>query len=201
LPHKLGEQVAIFQKYPEVKLVCEASKYWYSWENENAKDVVTPVGVKQNRIYYPPKLVTKLYPLGKGSAPCPSGAMVARSVFKTVIGFEESFVGKDAPFEDLAFFNKIYLHEQVYVSSSCNNLYRQRSDSVAGSMKNFGYYESAKDFYLQWLKRYLRMHHINNYKLNFLLWKATLANGHPFLSRIINRIDRVVSNINRNYCN
>jgi len=191
LPNKLKEQVAIFQKYPEVKLVCEASKYWYSWENTDVKDVVTHVGFAQDKIYYPPKLVTELYPLGKGSAPCPSGAMVAKSVFKTVIGFEESFVGKDAPFEDLAFFNKIYLHERVYVSSSCNNLYRQRSNSVAGEMKGFGYYASAKNFYLQWLKKYLKTHQINNNNLRFLLWKTILANKHPFLSRIINKIDRV----------
>ena len=193
LPKKLKEQIAIFKKYPEVKLVCEASKYWYSWENADLADVITPVGVAADQIYCPPTLVTNLYPLGKGSAPCPSGAIVARSVFETVIGFEESFIGKNAPFEDIAFFNKIYLHECVYVSSSCNNLYRQRSNSVVGEMKNFGYYNSAKHFYLQWLKKYLKTHHINNNNLRFLLWKTMLANKHPFLSKIINKIDRVFS--------
>ena len=192
LPNKLEEQVAIFKTHPEVKLVCESSKYWYSWEDASAHDVITPVGVAPDRIYYPPKLVVKLYPLGKGSAPCPSGAMVARSVFDTVNGFEESFIGKNAPFEDLAFFNKIYLHECVYVSSSCNNLYRQHANSVVGQMKNFGYYQSAKHFYLQWLKQYLKSHPIKNRNLHFLIKKAMLKNKHPLLSRVINKLDRVL---------
>ena len=189
LPNKLKDQVAIFEKYPEAKLVCEASKYWYSWQNADTKDVVTPVGVPSEKIYYPPTLVTKLYPLGKGSAPCPSGAIVTRSVFKTVIGFEESFVGKNAPFEDIAFFNKIYLHECVYVSSSCNNLYRQHSKSVVGEMKNFGYYDAAKQFYFQWLKKYLDAHKIKDKSVRLIFWKAVFLSKHPFLSKVVNKLE------------
>src|SRR5215213_10420501 len=100
LPEKLQKQVDIHIKYPEAGFICEASKYWYSWEKPTSDDVVIKIGVEQNRLYDPPQLIYSLYPLGEGAAPCPSGMMIKKSLYEQIGGFENSFKGENQAYED-----------------------------------------------------------------------------------------------------
>jgi glycosyltransferase involved in cell wall biosynthesis len=185
---KLENQVEIFNRFPEVKMVCEASLYWFSWNNDRGRDEVIQVGVIPDRIYKPPKLAVELYPLSRGQAPCPSGIMVKSSALKLHNGFEESFTGEYQVYEDQAFLSKMYLNECVYISSACNNYYRQRSNSVMDATKALGHYDIARRFYLHWLKKYLRDRKIKNRELEFLLWKASLHYTNPFFYKVVNKI-------------
>lgn len=189
LPKKMQEQVALFVNNPQVGMVCEASLYWYSWQGSRINDIEVQVGVKANKIYKPVTLISKLYPLGIGNAPCPSGIMIKRSVVEKHKGFEESFVGKYQVFEDQAFLSKIYLQEYVFVSSLCNNLYRQREYSVMYTTRNIGSYDVAKNFYLHWLENYLKEKHIHNKIIRFLLWKAFLRYKKPSLSKVVYKLE------------
>jgi len=174
LPGKLSSQVAIFNQYPAIGMIAEASSYWYSWANPAQEDVLIPVGADADREYNPPQLMRVLYPLGKGAAPCPSSLILRKIVVEEVGYFEESFVKQLALYEDQAFLSKIYLHENVYISSACNNLYRQRQDSIVQTVHATGYYHNVRKYFLEWLASYYKQHNITDAALSQLLRKALM---------------------------
>ncbi len=188
LPQYLNGQVAVFRNNPQISLFCESSKYWYSWNNAAAKDKFIPIGANADRLYQPPELVAKLYPLGAGEAPCPCGIIVKMSALKKINGFEESFIGKYQMYEDQAFLIKIYLQETVYISSRCNNLYRQRAGSVMYTSSVQGQYLQARYFFLQWLNHYLHKEQIKTPFILKLLRKAFRPYHYPLINKIINKI-------------
>ncbi len=192
MANKLKDQVEIFNRFHEVEMVCEASLYWFSWTDSKMQDNVVEVGVTPDRIYKPVKLATELYPLSHGQAPCPSGIIIKSSVLKKHGGFEESFIGEYQVYEDQAFLTKMYLNECIYISSACNNYYRQRANSVMDATRALGHYHTARKFYLSWLKTYLRKNKIKNRAVHFLLWKAGLNYTNPFFYRSINKLNSIL---------
>lgn len=150
---KLSYQLQIFEKHPGTTVILESSLYWKSWAG-NEEDVLIKVGVREG-VYRPPYLMLKLYPLGDGAAPCPSGIMAHRSVFERC-EFEESFKGIFQMYEDQAFLCKVYLNEKVYVSHACHNKYRQRVSSLVSSVYESGKYHMVRKYYLQWFRMYLK---------------------------------------------
>jgi glycosyltransferase involved in cell wall biosynthesis len=178
LPQNLSNQVSIFEKNKHADVILEASVYLYSWQSEDRKDIVLQIGAEQDRLYTPPQLMLQLYPLAKGSAPCPSGIMVRREVHDEIL-FEESFRGIYQMYEDQAFLCKIYLYKNVFVSGACNNLYRQRSASLVSSVHSTGQYNVVRKFYLDFFQNYLHEKKIDNPLVNALLKRALLPYHHP----------------------
>jgi glycosyltransferase involved in cell wall biosynthesis len=188
LPDKLQNQLDIFTQHPEAAVLLEASSYWYSWQSAERKNVLIPIGsTEQNKLYTPPQLMLQLYPLGKGAAPCPSGMMVRRSVHNHIL-FVEDFIGPTAVYEDQAFLAQLYLHENVFVSSACNNLYRQRQASQVSNVHRDGRYHRVRQYYLEWFGRYLKDHSIHNNQVDALLQKALLPYHHPLRFRVFHDI-------------
>jgi glycosyltransferase involved in cell wall biosynthesis len=178
LPKKLTNQVSIFRQNPQIDMVAEATDYWYSWDNSAAKNVIIPVGVTPDKVYYPPQLMVELYPMANGDAPCTCGLMVKKESITDVGGFEEVF---KTMYEDQAFLVKIYLQKKVYVSSACNNRYRQRPDSMLHTVQIAGYHKIRK-YFLLWLEAYLSKKQINNTLLRKMLKKALLPYKHPAIN-------------------
>ena len=195
LPNKLQEQVAIFQVQPEVAMVVEASRYWYSWENPDQPDKEIKVGAPAGQLYFPPSLAMQLYPLATGDAPCPSAIVIRKAALERIGGFEESFVGFCQAYEDQAFLSKIYLHEVVYVSGGCNNLYRQRKGSAMHRMLAGGNYEKARLHFLKWLKSYLKEKGIRHpeveQKLRSALQQSRRMYGRTLLHKVYNKLSQV----------
>jgi glycosyltransferase involved in cell wall biosynthesis len=202
LPGKLSDQIAIFQRHPEVAMVIEASDYWYNWNDTQLQNVKIAVGAPPNRVYEPPHLMEHLYPLGSGAAPCPSGLIFKKSAFARAGGFEESFKKEYGLYEDQAFLSKIYLREKVFVSSSCNNMYRQRPESIVYSVYADGKYHLVKNFFLSWLENHLENMHITDRQISKLLKKAQFpyrSRFHFFLNitfpqklrRLLNRVKKI----------
>lgn len=188
LPDKIHSQLNIFDQHPQATVLLEASSYWYSWQSAERKNVIIPIGShEQNNLYTPPELMLQLYPLGKGAAPCPSGMMVRRSVHDHIL-FVEDFIGPTAVYEDQAFLAQLYLHENVFVSSACNNLYRQRQASQVANVHQDGRYHGVRQYYLEWFERYLKDHSIHNNQIDALLKKALLPYHHPLRFRIFHDI-------------
>jgi glycosyltransferase involved in cell wall biosynthesis len=175
---KLEKQIQIFKNHPEATVILSASEYWRSWENSNAKDVVVYVGAEE-KLYTPPMLSLRLYPLGKGSAPCPSGIMAHRSVF-TRCWFEESYRGIYQMYEDQAFLGKVYVKETVFVSHDCNNRYRQRSTSLVSSVTASGKYHEVRKYYLKWFYYYLKTERIRFPEVMRKLQFARMPYLHPW---------------------
>ena len=198
LPGKLSDQVHIFEQHPHIAMVAEASAYWYSWRDPQKKDITVPVGAPQNHIYAPMQLINHLYPLGEGAAPCPSGLMLTKDAIGRVGGFEESFTKEYQLYEDQAFLNKIYLQENVYISSSCNNLYRQRAGSIVQWVHADGQYHTVRRHFLEWFQAYLRQRKIKDKITLRLLKKALHPYHYPrlhFLTRTLpGKVKRTIKN-------
>lgn len=181
LPAKLLNQVNIFQQHPDIGMIAEASEYWYSWAAPGNKNMVIPVGQIQNKVYDAPTLVLELYPLGAGAAPCPSALILRKEVIENAGYFEESFIKEFGMYEDQAFLVKIYLHEKVYLSSDCNNLYRQRPESIVQTVRSAGKYDHVRKYFLNWLNNYLVEKQITDHAVKKLLEKALLRYRKPGL--------------------
>lgn len=184
LPQKLGSQTAIMEQHPEVALLCEASEYWYSWQKDNVQeDLILQVGDGMPEgVYEPPRLMTLLYPLGKGYAPCPSGLMCSRAVLEEIGGFEAHFTGPNQMYEDQAFLSKLYAQYPVYVSAACHNRYRQRAGSLVQSVTEGGKYHAVRLYYLEWLEEYLLKKKIKDPQITQLTEKAFLPYRQPLLA-------------------
>ncbi len=189
LPEKLQNQVQILNEHRDVGVLCEASKYWFSWEKANQHDIVVKVGASEGK-YFPPQLIYQLYPLGKGAAPCPSGMIMKKSSLDKIDGFEETFTGANQVYEDQAFLCKIYLNETVFVSDDANNLYRQRSGSLMQSISQKHQYFRVRSYFLKWMDKYLLQHGINDARINKLMRKAKYQSANPGLYLFFKNIKR-----------
>jgi glycosyltransferase involved in cell wall biosynthesis len=192
---KLSNQVRIAAAHPDLAMVCEASEFWHSWKESVKTDIVIPVGAAQDRLFEPGQLLTLLYPLSKGASPCPSSLLIKTEMLKAKGGFENSFTKEYQLYEDQAFLSKIYLEEKVYVSSSCNNLYRQREGSLVQWVKDEGHYHAVRRFYLYWFKEYLEKKNIHNRRIERLLKKALMQYEWPRLHYITHTLPRRMKHI------
>ncbi len=188
LPMKLAQQVTIFKENPSIGLLAEASSYWYNWDDDGLDNVLVHVGAIPDKIYEPAYLMYQLYPLGAGAAPCPSSIMAKKKAIENVGYFEESFKREYALYEDQAFLSKIYLKERVYISSTCNNMYRQRQESIVKTVHAAGLYNKVRKYYLEWFRSYLNKNNIQDQRLNFLMRKAFQQLKYPILYNLANRI-------------
>lgn len=179
MPEKLQEQVRIMNACREAAMLCEASVYWYSWEDPSKQDVVVQVGKKRDRVFEPPGLAECLYPLADGAAPCPSGIMIRRTALEKHQGFEEQFTGRYQLYEDQAFLHKIYLNEPVYLSSLCYNKYRQRAESLVRQVTREGGYHEVRRYFLRWLQAYMAENNISHPSVHRLLERAADRYRHP----------------------
>ena len=162
LSNKLEEQVQLMDEHPDAGMVCGAPQYWRSWSGERSGDRLVPVGAPQEALVHPPRLMTMLYPLGDGHAPCPSDLLLRRSIVNEVGGFEEQFRGDRQLYEDQAFLAKLYLHAAVYVSGSTWIRYRERPDSCVASVSAAGQYHVVRRYFLLWLGDYLKDHGVTD---------------------------------------
>lgn len=182
LPGKLRAQVSLLKAHPSATVLLEASLYWNSWRDNRKEDVVVRVGVPEG-IYRPPQLALKLYPLGRGAAPCPSGIMAHRAVLRRCT-FEELFRGIFQMYEDQAFLCKVYLKETAFVSSACHNWYRQRPSSLVSGVHASGNYHKVRSYYLYWYRDYLHGQPFRYKAVERLLRRAQMPYRKPFLYKI-----------------
>jgi glycosyltransferase involved in cell wall biosynthesis len=158
LPHKLGEQAAILDKYPQAGMVYGKSLYWYSWTQkpeDRKKDFIPFWGAPLDTLIQPPTLLP-LYLRGKASIPCPSGILVRRSVVHDIGGFDETFVGIHNIYEDQAFYAKLCLKTPMIVIDRCWDKYRQHLQASMALAARTGTEIQARSFFLEWLDKYLK---------------------------------------------
>lgn len=168
LPRLLTSLLALLQKH-RVSLVCEATQYWYSW-NESGKDHIIQVGISQDEVFSPPRLLTELYPLSDAHAPCICGMLLKKDRMIKWGNFDESFTGM---YDDQVLLSKFYLHEPVYISSACHNRYRQHPTSMVKTSWRTNY-QQVRLQYLEWLEQYLQRQNIRHPQVNRLLQKALM---------------------------
>jgi glycosyltransferase involved in cell wall biosynthesis len=195
LPEKLKTQVALLRQYPDATALCEATKFWNTWSDPQKTDMVIQVVKEVDKLYYAPTLTSLVYPLGKGSGFCTCGLIIKKKLLDEIGGFDESFTGKNQLYEDQVLFVKLYLHANVYISSLCNNYYRQRPESLMHSLYTEGYSLHGKLFFLNWLKAYLEQNKITDKGILRLLKKAYAPYRYPVLYKISFKVKSAVKKI------
>lgn len=184
---KLSDQVALMEAHPKAGMICGATKYWHSWSDEaDKKDRILEVGAPPG-LYDPPVLLTRLYPLGSGTAPCPSVLLIRRFAVERVGGFEEAFRGKYQVYEDQAFLAKLYLNESVLISDSCWAKYRQHENSCVAVSLREGTHAEARKYFLEWLVAYLKKEGYPNMAVRAALWKVLWPHRYPRLRYLFER--------------
>ena len=194
-PVKLEEQVKLLQTYSEVTMLLEASEYWNSWQGTGKQDVIVQVGKTRDRVFPAPELAESIYPLVPVAAPCPSAIMVRREALIKHGGFEAGFTGKYQLYEDQAFLMKFYLNETIYISSLCNNRYRQRVGSCVEWVRKEGSYHLVRKYFLQWLRLYMDRNGISHANVLRLLNLARERYDRPwvhFIRRGITKMQRTL---------
>jgi glycosyltransferase involved in cell wall biosynthesis len=189
-PNYLFNQLKVIEEN-KVPVVCEATEYWYNWDNTQKENVKVYVGAEQNKQYEPPQLLLKLYPIGQGASPCMCSIILHRNVLERH-KFEDSFRGM---YEDQVLLSKLFLNESIYLSPACNNSYRQRLDSLVGSSHKKGDYFKIRKHFLEWLKLYLQKEKFEDSEVNFLIRKSLLKNRHAFLQFHIQKMKRKLKSI------
>ena len=130
LTHKLEQQVAILDQYPEAGMVYGRNYTWYS---EAEKSTVRgrcqpsryPLGVEPNNLIPPPTLLLLLLK-GVTQTPTTCNPLIRKEVCQQVGLFDENF--RDV-FEDQDFFAKVLHTVPVFVSDEFWAKYRQHQDS------------------------------------------------------------------------
>jgi glycosyltransferase involved in cell wall biosynthesis len=187
LPHKLERQVEILNTHPEAAMVYGTSQYWRSWTGhpkDARRDYIRETGLKSNKLYQPGQLVTRCYPLGSGTAPCPSDILFRREILEKTGGFEEEFAGAYQLFEDQAFLIKIYLHGAVYLSNECWDRYRLHPDSCMSNTVD--QFHTIRKYFLNWLINYLGHQRVTDPKIWKAVDKAFWQYNHPVLHNLLN---------------
>ena len=160
LPQKLERQLAILRAHPAAGLVFGVSQYWVSWTGKREdlhSDRIPELGVEPDTLFMPPSLLSRLYPLGRGSAPCPSDLLLRREVIERVGGFEEQFDTDRLyqVYEDQAFLVKVYLASPVFAAGECWTRYRMHSDSCMSLfLHDDKKHAASRSFFCDWLERY-----------------------------------------------
>jgi len=190
-PAKLSGQLKIMRTHPEVVMLLEASKYWYSWDVPSRQDIIVQVGRERDRVFEPPELAETLYPLAKVAAPCPSAIMVRKRALIRLGGFEPAFTGKYQLYEDQAFLMKFYLNETIYISSQCNNKYRQRPGSCVQWVRKEGSYHVVRKYFLNWMQQYMQQHNLKYSKVHGLLSRAMDQYKRPVLYFMRNNLSKI----------
>lgn len=180
-PVKLLKQLKIMRTHQQAAMLLEASDYWYSWDTPPRQDIIVQVGGERDKVFEPPELAETLYPLARAAAPCPSAIMVRRDALIRLGGFESTFTGKYQLYEDQAFLMKFYLNETIYISSQCNNKYRQRTGSCVQWVRKEGSYHVVRRYFLNWLQQYMQQHNMRYSRVQRLLSRAMDQYKRPVL--------------------
>lgn len=186
LPHKLEQQVAILDSRPEAAMVYGPVQWWYSWTGspeDRQRDFVTNLYYQPNTLMQPPTLLAKF--LGNES-PTTTVSLIRRDAIQMVGGFEESF---DGMFEDQAFYAKLCLNTEIFVSSECWYRWRKHPGSSCIVSVKTDQYHAARFRFLNWLEDYLSKLGAKQTQTWQAVQKQLFFYRHPVLSRSLYSVE------------
>jgi glycosyltransferase involved in cell wall biosynthesis len=152
VPGMLAEQFDLLESMPDVAMVVGPMLYWHSWDPSSTEADYAPlIGDVADRRLDPPEAALTIYPLPRKSGAAGTEALVRRSVFEAVSGFEEHFRGIYQLYEDQVFLIKVYLRYPVFISSRVWRHYRMHDDSRCQHFSRAHYWR-VRGFFLDWLQ-------------------------------------------------
>ena len=180
LPDKLERQVAILERHREAAMVYGRTLYWFA--GDGARDFMSKLGVRPDRVFHPPALLT-LFLRDGGSVPCICSIVARCEVVRALGGFEERI---QHLYEDQVLLAKLCLAAPVYVESGCRERYRQHAQSSSTVAIQTGAYDPlapnpARAAFLSWLTEHLAAHPVADAALARALRRAWWPLHHPTL--------------------
>lgn len=177
LPNTLADQVELLELHPEAAMVYGSLQWWYSWTGKSEdieRDFIDKAGLEIDTLIKPPILLILFLQQKIAIA----GMLLRKKNVDQVGGFESQFCGL---YEDQVFCSKICLQYPVFVASKSWYKYRQHSESCCSISEKNGQEYSARQAFLQWLKKYIEMNAIQSYQVERIVdWELLLAR-HPLL--------------------
>jgi glycosyltransferase involved in cell wall biosynthesis len=183
LPHKLKEQVAILESYPEAGMVYGRTQFWHSWTGkleDYQRDSFTDLGILPNQLVQPPTLLT-LFLQQENTVASTCSILIRREILQELGGFEASFRDQ---FEDMVFYTKVFSQKSVYVAEECWDRYRQHSSNSWVIPFKTGEFDlskpnSAKEKFLDWMESYL----VQQNAQDTPVWQALQTELYPYRYR------------------
>ncbi|MBF2004218.1 MAG: glycosyltransferase family 2 protein [Chlorogloeopsis fritschii C42_A2020_084] len=194
LPHKLEQQVAILNSYPEAAMVYGPVRFWYSWTGKYAdqqRDFVTKPYVHLNTLVKPPALLAFFL---VNENPTTTISLMRREVIERYGGFENTFVGL---YEDQIFFSKLCLQVPIFVASECWYMWRKHPDSCCMTSWNTELHHAARYKFLNWLEQYLLQQKIQDAEVWQVLKEQLWPYRHPFLYRLSRKVKQLIKYIGK----
>jgi glycosyltransferase involved in cell wall biosynthesis len=177
LPHKLAEHVAMLRAQAETQWLYGRSEYFH----QDGRPAYLPEEAPPGQ-YLPPRLIKLNLPLGTFSPPTPSSLMFRRAVIDQIGAFEESFTYPHLHyFEDQAFLAKLYLNFPGTVVDRCYTRYRVHPQTITAGTVKAGQAHTARRFYFDWLRQYLRSQNIEDAQIWRLIDRRSWRDRHPLL--------------------
>ena len=190
LPRKVDRQLALMRAHPDVGMVYGTTQLWHSWTREvldAGRDLTPDLGVVLDEPLDGPTFVVRML-RRQALSPCVCSMFLRREVVDSVGGFDAAFRGM---YDDQAFVAKICLSTSILASGECWDRYRQHADSCYAAATATGEGKPARQFFLEWLKTYLRERRIEDR----VLWQtlnSELDAGRPLdASRWMGRLRRL----------
>ncbi len=200
LPHKLEQQVAILDSYPEAASVYGLSQWWYSWTGrpeDKGRDFTYELGVAPNTLIEPPALIPLFFLTQQAAIPNPSSILLRHAITEQVNGFDAAFRGIYDVYEDQAFYAKVCLKAPVFAASACWDRYRQHPNSSVAAVEKAGQEYSTRVFFLNWLADYLTDQGVADptiwHGLRGELWRSR----HPTLAGRLSKAQQLLLGIAR----
>jgi len=188
-PEKIAHDVAALDADPEAAWVYGATRWFH--DGGAGKAYRERLGVRLDRRYEPPEILTRIILEERGDIPCTCGVMIRREQLLAVGGFEERF----ALYEDQSLWVKLLLAYPVRVISGCNAAYRQHGGSTSTAAASSGDYDQksphpARDAFLGWVGDYADARYAPP-SVRRALAMAINANDGRFFSRLARRLRRM----------
>lgn len=158
-PEKLEWQVELLDEHPEVAIVYGPSRIWHGWTGDpvdSARDDYRRLGFSPDRVVRGRDVLSRVL-RGGAESPGTCSVLVRADAARAVGGFEERFRGM---YEDQAFFAKLFLEQDAYITGVSHDRYRQHPDSTCQRAIRAGEHHAelpspARLEYLRWLREYL----------------------------------------------
>lgn len=184
-PHKLAEQVAVFDAEPRADMVYGRALIWHGWEpGSPIADYHYDLGVSPGQLY-PPRALLPLLIRNKAQTPNSGNAIMRRTLVERVGGFDERFRGM---FEDQVFYAKTHLVSHCYVDDRFWLFYRQHEESCTANSEGSIGDLTARCRFLRWLGGYLSTQKAWNTGLRLEMARAWFSLADQFVRLGVRRL-------------
>jgi glycosyltransferase involved in cell wall biosynthesis/SAM-dependent methyltransferase len=195
LPQKLEQHVSLLESHPEADALFGETRYWFSWSldpqdrmEDYTWDIWKRYGMQPGTIISPTRLLGLLIEYQVMPVPC--SLLVRHEAVDRLGGWEGGFFHN--PFDDQAFYVKLFHGASVFIAPGCLEKYRQHSESLCSQSEKEGRFVSDRMFFLNWAEKYLSAKGYHDTKLDQYLKHTLMVYHHPVWVRLYPLFYRLV---------